>query len=109
MSPFEKVRDLYRGNPVPIEIYIAWYMENGLLFCTPDFFVMGRPVVVDRFDPEKWDLFTREEADAWFIHAMAGDMSRVWPMMPYSLPKVGWERIRGGEKTLQFYRIEDCS
>ncbi len=69
------------------------HLLNGYVFATPDFFVMGR-VVRSSASPREivnpWVKF--EQADAWLIYLMAGDVEKALQMLPYDLPRIGWER-----------------
>lgn len=31
--------------------------------------------------------------DAWWVYAAAGDLEQITELLPYWLPKVGWERL----------------
>ncbi len=98
----------YEANPQakPFNEYVAWHLENGFVFSTPEFFAMGRCVDSKRFDPEELEIFPRERSDAWYVFAMAGKMPRLWSIMPWPLPLIGWERMRGGKRELSFFRSE---
>ena len=60
--------------------------QEGFVFSTPDFFIMGREV-----------------EGAWFIEAFAGDMDRAWSILPYELPFVSFQRF---DNSLRFIPIE---
>lgn len=108
MSPYQKIRQKYVDTPQEeaFEFYVEWHHKHAFVFSTPNFFIMGRPVIMRIFDPKRLDLFSPSKADAWFIHAMAGDIPRVWSVLPWELPFIGWERTRSKETELQFHPIE---
>lgn len=101
------MRDLYRDTPQeqPFSFYLEWHLHFGFVFATPDYFVMGRCVNRADFDPDAPLLvqYDKEQSDAWYIHAFSGKMPKLWEIMPWPLPYIGWERIREGKRELQFY------
>ncbi len=110
MNPYERIREVYAKNPQQrtFEFYLVWHIHHGFVFSTPDYFVMGRPVDTVDFDPNAAELrvYRDQDANAFYIHAMAGKMPRLWDIMPYPLPKIGWERIREGKRELNFYSVD---
>ena len=107
MSPYETIKAKYEAS----EHDLSWefWMENhlrwGYVFSAPDFFIMGRPVQSCGFG--NMDFKPREQCDCWYIFAFAGDMAKCWSILPYELPWIAFERIRGGKRELAFYRTED--
>jgi hypothetical protein len=113
MSPFEQIAEAYRLHPQehPFEFYDDWHSMHGFRFATPDFFIMGRST--SRFFLSRHegtgiplDIMPREFADTWYIHAMAGDMSKAWSILPFPLPWIAFERLREGKLELQIFPIE---
>lgn len=86
----------YANHGLDFGLYVTMHLNDGFVFSTPEFFVMGRPVRRDA-DPQliRNPAFTwkRDSADAWWIHGMAGDMSKVIAFMPWPLKWVGFERF----------------
>jgi hypothetical protein len=81
---FEEDEDLYRVSGYVIE--------------TPEVYIMGKAVKHDA--PIECILhpgvcFAPSVCDAWFLHAMAGDIRAMYSAMPYFLPLVGWARRDG--------------
>lgn len=109
MSPFEQIEAEYRKSPQEQSFfwYVDWHHRYGFVYGNPSFFIMGRPVVRADFNPSFLQVWNRNEADAWYIHAMSGDMKRAWDILPYPLGYLGWERIQGGKRDLRWYRTED--
>jgi len=109
MTPYDQIKAKYDQNPQDqfFEYYLTWHHRNGFVFSTPDFFIMGRAVDKNSFDPTVLASADRENQNAWYIHAMAGNMARAWDILPYPLGYVGWERIQGGKRDLRWYRTED--
>jgi hypothetical protein len=107
MTPYAAIAEKYRaiGQAAQFTRWQEWHKEHGFLFATPDFFIMGRPVIRgapladDAGNPIQFD---RRRADAWFINCMAGDMHRAWSIMPWPLEWIGFCRVRFGEKELHF-------
>ena len=44
MSPYEKIAQKYFDNPqeAPFGDYVEWFLRNGYVFSTPEYFVMGK-------------------------------------------------------------------
>lgn len=82
----------------PFEADLEACLLYGYVYSGPDLFVMARPVdarahYVNIANPE-YNEFT--EVNAWWIHCMAGELRRVWEIMPTEprFPLVGYERKR---------------
>lgn len=98
MSPYEKIAAAYARHPKeePFENYVIWHARHGFVFARPDFFAMGRPVV---HSARAWDikdpthLFASEVCDCWFIFAAAGNMSRMWQIVPWPLRWFAFTRL----------------
>jgi hypothetical protein len=85
--------------------YIDWHFKHGFVFSTPDFFIMGRaaPKGVIEADGVKLTWFPEWwNCDTWYIHAMSGDMSKAWSILPWELPWIAFERVRCGKRELTF-------
>lgn len=98
MNHFQTLRKLYeqRDREHSFDWYV-WEHHNhpeGFVFSTPDYFVMGSRLASKGYGP----------IDTWFVYAMAGDLSKVWSILPYDLPLVAWERQTPYGKKLHFYR-----
>ena len=115
MSPIQLIRDKYRDHPQEesFDYYLNWHLDHGFVYSTPDYFIMGRPH--QRMQEEKdnqqlidsFHVFSLDEADCWYVHAMAGNMALAWRILPQELPWMGWERIRNGARELTFVRLSD--
>jgi hypothetical protein len=69
------------------------HLLNGYVFSTPAFFVMGRGVLSSAPPREIVDPWVKfEQADAWLIYLLAGDIGKALQMLPHDLPRIGWER-----------------
>jgi hypothetical protein len=111
MSPYDKLAEAYARNPQAdsFENYVLWLARSGFVFARPDFFAMGRPVVRAAARDLILDvahLFPSASCDAWFIHAAAGNMSRMWSIMPWELGWIGFTRINDPLSELQFFPTE---
>lgn len=72
------------------------HLLTGYAFQTPGFFCMGRAVMRDApiellLDP--WHHFDEQEADAWLVWLVAGDMAKAWACFPSSKPWIGFQRL----------------
>lgn len=95
-SPAQTLCDLYTAKGLDFWLYARKHIEHGFFFATPDYCVMGRPVCrswpdEDVRNPEM--SAPRIVADAWFIHAMSGDTSKAWDVLPWPLGWIGFERF----------------
>jgi hypothetical protein len=109
VSPYAQARRLYELEPEehPFEWYWNYFAEFGFAFSTPDYFIIGRAVPSQHAGVSDCaNLYPRAFCDAWFIHMMAGNLERVWDILPYPLPLLGYERCVGGVKTLSFVPLE---
>ena len=105
-SPYEIMADKYARSPQAqtFSWYVVWHSMHGFVFATPDYFVMGRHV--DSSAPPDWisdctHLFSAAESDCWHVFAMAGHMHKAWSVLPWALPRIAFERERGGKLELQ--------
>lgn len=96
MSPAETLRGLYADKGLDFDWYARWHADHGFFFATPDFCIMGRAVSrawgAQRI-LETLDAAERGESDMWFIHAMAGNCSAAWSIMPWPLGWIGFQRF----------------
>jgi hypothetical protein len=108
LSPIDSIRRKYQLAPQEqlFEFYLNWHLQNGFVFNTPEFFVMGRPIKTYRDEAhtrhgiDHLAIWAREEQNCWYVHAMAGDMTKAWSMLPYELPFMAFERVREGVREL---------
>lgn len=106
-TPYEQARDVYRSEPCAraFEEDLEAHYINGFVFSRPDFFIMGRPIV-KAADPvlivDPWMRFPSAFADCWHVYLFAGNLARVWDILPWPLPWVAFER----KNELRFYSQE---
>jgi hypothetical protein len=108
LSPYARMAGKYRESPqeLPFGYYVSWHMVHGFVFSTPDYFIMGRPVRRGTDFTDRLFIEPRESADAWYVHAMSGDVSAVWGILPYPLPFIAFERVRVGKRELTIVPLE---
>ena len=114
MSPYEQIAAQYAAHPQErsFEWYCEWHMRHGFLFSTPHFFIMGRAqnlAIMREIGPvlPLYGLSPLLVLDTWYVHAMAGDMTRAWDILPWPLPWLAWERVLDGQRELRFYSTEE--
>ena len=112
MSPYEKIAQKYFDNPqeAPFGDYVEWFLKNGYVFSTPEYFVMGKNC--RRLAPVKQicdceHVFDEKESDCWYVFAMAGDIQQAVQSMPYKLPWIAFERLIDNKRDLRFYETAD--
>ena len=106
MIPFELAKGVYGLEPCArtFEEDLTWHHQHGFVFSTPSFFVMGRPVcsvAAPEFIVGQVD-FPPDLCDAWHVYLMAGDISKVWSILPWELPLITIER----RNVLKVYRLD---
>lgn len=76
MSPFDEIALVYERRGWAFAPALAANLNDGFVFSTPEFFIMGR-----------------ERGDAWFIEAFAGDTAKAWSILPWEKPFVEFQRF----------------
>ena len=108
LSPYERIAARYAENPqdYDFEDYLHWHFVHGFVHSTPRYFVMGRAVQLGTDFTEHLRVCEKGLEDCWYVHAMAGDMRRAWEVLPYELPYIAFERVRGGKRELTIVEAE---
>lgn len=110
MSPYERARFLYQRFPQERSFtwYWDWHCQYAFAYATQEFCIMGRPIIREVGPLVNRCLFLadRSQADCWYIHAMAGNLSKAWDILPYPLGWMGFERMRGGTLELTYVLTE---
>ena len=86
MSPIDRAALEYVKHGVDFASALERNYQEGFVFSTPAFFIMGR-----------------ELEGGWFIESFAGDMDKAWSILPYELPFVSFQRF---DNSLRFIPIE---
>lgn len=82
---------------------MAWHFNLGFVHSTPEFFIMGRPVLSTGDQRAILDYgFYFASKDAWYVALAAGDLSKAWGVLPYALPLIGFDRTN----EVRFYPLE---
>ncbi len=110
MTPYERIARRYDEDEPPgaFDCLVEWHLMHGFVFSRPDYFVMGRPVCSDASAElicEPTFHFASARCDCWYIHAMAGNLSNVWAVLPWELPWIAWQRHHDPEKVLRIYPL----
>lgn len=80
----------------PFLYYVRLYASRGFVFARPDLFVMGRAVPRRALPARILDdrnRFDGETCDCWYLRDAAGEMSRMWSVLPWELPWFCWTRM----------------
>lgn len=107
MTPYEQARAVYLSEPCArtFEEDLGLHLARGFVFSTPKYFIMGRPV---QKEVEAWKIvdpsvyFPPELCNCWHVFVMAGDVSKVWDILPWPLGTISFER----RNELRFYSAE---
>lgn len=108
MTPMDRIREFYQLHPQeqPFEWYLNWHLQEGFVFSTPEYFVMGRAIKVYANEAttthgiDNFAIWERMEQNCWYVHAMAGNIDKCWEILPYPLGQVAFERTRNGKREL---------
>lgn len=95
MTPVELAAAVYEQEPCARTFRedLEAHLLNGYVHSTRDFFVMGRVVRSDAPAGDVVNPWVRfDNGDAWLVYLMAGDLRGALDMLPYDLPRIGWER-----------------
>lgn len=68
------------------------HLVGGVVFSTPDAFVMGKPCPKGVFVHDAWETWPKERCDAWFVYLGVGRIHRLIHHLPYHLPWIGYYR-----------------
>ncbi len=108
MNPYDRILAAYPNEQGEFKECVEYHERHGFVFATPDYFVMGRPVVMMARADQICDYtceFPAQGCDCWYIHAMAGHLAQVWDVLPWELPWIAWQRVRDPEKVLRIYPL----
>lgn len=105
VTPIQSIREEFRKNPraEPFDRLMQWHLNNGFVFSTPEFFVMGSEQNSRELKEGGWELIPSGFLDTWYVHSMAGDMSKAWDILPWELPFIAFER-----KEASGFRLTIC-
>lgn len=114
MTPIERIREEYTLHPreQPFDYYLNWHLAHGFVFSTPDFFIMGRAIYLCHEEAETLEvinsfvLVEEIDAQAWYVHAASGDLSKAWGILPWPLPYIAFERKRGERMELTIVKAD---
>lgn len=111
---FNAMLDLHRHSGREQEFWpiMSWYLSHGYVVNTPEFFALYQPVLRSQSDnvhPDYTRVCRPENPDAWYIHALAGNLAAFGQSLPHPLPFVGFGRAKGADwkptKWLAFQRL----
>jgi hypothetical protein len=95
--PYTEARAIYDREPCArtFQQDLDFHFRFGFVFSAPRFFIMGRPVIKGAppaaiVNPAV--QFNGEECDCWHVYLMAGDLAKIWEIVPWPLPWCSWER-----------------
>lgn len=96
MSPYDQCKEKYEESEHDKSWLdmLAWYGAEGFVFLTPNYCAVGIEAEV-------------EGKTCWYVAAAAGNLSRMWEVLPYPLEWVCFRRMLGGKEELRLYRTED--
>lgn len=97
MTPVEQAAHVYETEPCARTFRedLEAHLLNGYVFSTPGLFVMGRTVDSSasyELVTNPWHVFPPESCDAWLCYLAAGDLRQMPAVIPFDLPKIGFER-----------------
>ena len=112
MTPYETIAQKYYDNPqeAPFGDYVEWFLRNGYVFNTPDYFIMGkncRKMSPDDHICDCEHVYDINDSDCWYVFAMAGNLPEALKCMPKDLPWIAFERLIDKKRELRFYQTAD--
>ena len=92
MNILEQAKDIYdKCGYSDMTSDLCAYITHGYFFVTPNSLLAMKPV--DRFSEikpsQQWYI---NEPNAWYVHAIIGEVKKWIDFLPYDLPFIGWER-----------------
>src|ERR1700761_6098200 len=97
MSPYEACWREYdqRTSGHDFSKLVGLYLQFGYLFSTPEFFVIGRPIL-STADAEliRNPAHVFENPDTWHLAAFWGDAHKLWSIFPFPLPNLSWYKLK---------------
>lgn len=110
MNPYYRMASEYARKPqeMPFSAYVEQHMLTGFVFSTPEFFIMGRPVMSNGYTEDignPWHIYDEKKCDCWYVHAMSGDLSKAFDIMPWNLEWLAFERVRGGKRDMVICKL----
>lgn len=106
MTPVLQVaEDMYKAAGLKLADDLHAYLTHGFVFANPAALLLGRPIISSE-GPSRW--LTPEEyhlADCWYVKLAVGNGAVRWFLhqMPWTLPKLAWERGFSGKGKLRIY------
>jgi hypothetical protein len=95
-SPVERAAEVYERTPCAYSfaVDLEFHLLHGFVFSRPDYFVMGRPVVAAATQALIVDhyRFPSGSCDCWHIWLAAGNLARMWGVLPWEMPRVSFQR-----------------
>lgn len=109
MTPYERMAARYRAQPTErsFEWYVSYYAKHGVMCSTPEYIVLARAVSTKAGEYaicSSLVSFPEADCDCWYIHAMAGDMSKAWAIMPKAYPWFAFERYHKGVRMFSIWK-----
>tara|TARA_R110000803_G_scaffold196411_1_gene259705 strand:+ start:753 stop:1127 length:375 start_codon:yes stop_codon:yes gene_type:complete len=96
-SPYLRAAAVYDNEPCDFTFKedLEMHLMCGFVFSTPDYFIMGRPVIkgadIELITDPTYE-FERELCNCWHVYLFAGDMSKSFDILPWSLEWLSMER-----------------
>lgn len=97
MTPWEQAIAVYQSELCfrSFDEDLRLHMRHGFVFSTPEFFIMGRPVVSlahNDLITDSAHQFPVQDCDCWHVALFAGDIDKAWPVLPWELPLMSFQR-----------------
>ena len=70
---------------------LAWYLENGVVYCDDSLIVMAVKHNKDRL-MQRNHKNVLDKLDSWYVQYVAGDLQRLFEIMPEEMDWVVFER-----------------
>ena len=107
MNPLATAKRDYATSGKDFEQELAWHLQYGCVFATPDRFIMGHAIHTDH--PQVWPVAA---PNAWYVTYATGRGCLTWfiNQAPYPLPFIAWRRNKGDAiNNLKVYATEQLT
>lgn len=101
MNIIFQAKSYYESKGWNFEQDLGFYLCHGYVFCTPDRFLLAKPVRSSIGEAD----WSPDDPDCWYVHYAAGHGALQWFMRqtPYPLPFIGWMRNKGKNDRFRTY------
>lgn len=107
MTPYQQAETYFGSNLRDVE---TWHCLNGVCVCTPEVFLLARPVWSWWVDSQLEDVKQcAPEGDCWYIWWLSGSMEHALPLLSMAQGKEFISYHRRGKLRLRTIAVLDAT